>query len=158
MPGTLHILTGKIASGKSTLAKQLAAQPETILLSEDQLLSTLYEGDMNEVTDYVRNSARLRTGLLPHVSELLNTGLSVVLDFAANTPDQRDWMRQIIEQSGCPHILHYLDVSDDICRARMHDRNARGNHPFQPTDEQFDWITSHFVPPHETEGFEVQPY
>ena len=158
MPGTLHILTGKIASGKSTLAKQLAEQPETILLSEEQLLSTLYDGDMNEVTDYVRNSARLRAGLLSHVCGLLNTGFSVVLDFAANTPDQRHWMSQIIEQSRCPHILHYLDVSDVICLARMHARNARGDHPFQPTDEQFDWITSHFVPPHETEGFEVQHY
>ena len=73
MPATLHILTGKIASGKSTLARQLAAEPDTVLLSEDNLLSTLYEGDMNTVSDYVRNSARLREGLLPHIVELLNT-------------------------------------------------------------------------------------
>lgn len=37
----LHFLCGKIASGKSTLAKQLAKQPRTILLSEDEWLSTL---------------------------------------------------------------------------------------------------------------------
>ena len=155
MTGVLHILTGKIASGKSTLARQLASGPKTVLLSEDQLLSTLYEGDMNAVADYVRNSARLRAGLLPHVIDLLSSGLSVVLDFAANTPEQRHWMRQIIDGSGCDHRLHYLDVSDDVCRARMHARNASGEHPFQVNDEQFDWITSHFSPPHEREGFEV---
>ena len=158
MPATLHILTGKIASGKSTLARQLAAEPDTVLLSEDNLLSTLYEGDMNTLADYVRNSARLREGLLSHIVELLNAGLSVVLDFAANTVDQRHWMRRIIDASGCLHTLHFLDVPNEICRARMHTRNARGEHPFQPNDEQFDWITDHFVPPHEREGFEVSIY
>ena len=151
----LHILTGKIASGKSTLARQLAAGPATVLLGEDQLLSTLYEGDMNTLADYMRNSARLRAGMLPHVVDLLGCGLTVVLDFAANTPEQRHWMRQIIDTAGCPHRLHYLAVPDDICRARLHARNASGTHPFQVSDEQFDWITSHFVPPHETEGFTV---
>ncbi|MEX5925443.1 AAA family ATPase [Providencia hangzhouensis] len=33
----LHFLCGKIASGKSTLAKQLANLPRTILLCEDEM-------------------------------------------------------------------------------------------------------------------------
>ncbi|MEX6317012.1 MULTISPECIES: ATP-binding protein [Providencia] len=32
----LHFLCGKIASGKSTLAKTLSQQPRTILLCEDE--------------------------------------------------------------------------------------------------------------------------
>jgi predicted kinase len=34
---TLHMLCGKIAAGKSTLARQLADVPFTVLLSEDPL-------------------------------------------------------------------------------------------------------------------------
>ena len=39
---TLHMICGKIAAGKSTLARRLADQPNTILISEDVWLSTLY--------------------------------------------------------------------------------------------------------------------
>lgn len=39
---TLHLLCGKIASGKSTLARSLAAQHSAMLLSEDNWLSKLY--------------------------------------------------------------------------------------------------------------------
>lgn len=34
-PPTLHMLCGKIASGKSTLAARLSATPGTVLVSED---------------------------------------------------------------------------------------------------------------------------
>lgn len=39
---TLHLMCGKIASGKSTLAKALATEHAAILLSEDHWLSRLY--------------------------------------------------------------------------------------------------------------------
>lgn len=158
MTGTLHILTGKIASGKSSKAAQLRDETAAILLSEDAFMSTFYEGDMKNLQDYVRNSARLRVGLNDLVVSLLTRQQSVVLDFAANTPDQRAWMMQIITAANCPHVLHYLEVPDEVCRARLHARNASGNHPFQVSDEQFDWITEHFVPPHEAEGFQVRIY
>lgn len=50
----LHLMTGKIASGKSTLAKSLAAEDSAILLSEDQWLSRLYPDQVKSITDYVR--------------------------------------------------------------------------------------------------------
>lgn len=156
--GTLHILTGKIASGKSTFALQLSQNPATVLISEDKWLSTLYGPEMKHIDHYVTFSARLREGLLPHVADLLNEGVSVVLDFAANTPAQRHWCQQIIESSGCAHVLHYLDVPDDLCRTRLHARNASGDHPFQVSDEQFDWITERFVPPQDEEDFNIEMY
>ncbi len=38
----LHLISGKIASGKSMLAKSLAVEGSTVLLSEDHWLSRLY--------------------------------------------------------------------------------------------------------------------
>jgi predicted kinase len=81
--------------------------------------------------------------------------MSVVLDFPANTLANRAWMRSIFEAAGAAHRLHYLDVPDEICRARLHARNAGGEHEFAATDEQFDLITSYFVPPTAAEGFEI---
>jgi thymidylate kinase len=53
------------------------------------------------------------------------------------------------------HRLHYLDVSDEICKTRLRARNASGEHPFETTDAQFDQITQYFVPPSAAEGFQI---
>lgn len=152
---TLHLICGKIAAGKSSLAARLGSQPRTIVLSEDQWLAGLYRGEQTTLADYVRNAACLRTVIGPHVVALLRVGISVVLDFPANTQANRAWMRSLFETAGVGHQLHYLDVSDATCKARLHRRNAGGEHEFMVTDAQFDLITSHFLPPTADEGFNL---
>jgi len=152
---TLHLLCGKIAAGKSTLAAQLATLPGTVVISEDHWLSRLYPGEMTSVADYVRRSAHLRNAMGSHLVDLLKSGISIVLDFPANTPANRAWMRTVFEEAGASHQLHYLDVSDAVCKARLRARNAGGDHAFAATDQQFDLITSHFVAPTADEGFTI---
>lgn len=156
--GTLHMLCGKIASGKSTLATQLANQPGFVMLSEDSWLSLLFKESMKSIEDYVHYSALLKRAIAPHIIALLQAGVNVVLDFPANTKAYRQWMMSIIEQSGAPHQLHYLVASDDVCKARLHQRNAAGEHDFAATDAQFDLITAYFVEPQPEEGFVVIRY
>jgi predicted kinase len=153
---TLHMLCGKIAAGKSTLTAQLGRQPGTITVSEDQWLARLYTGEMVSVADYVRCSTRLRQAMTPHLVALLQAGLSVVLDFPANTVATRNWMRSVFEQAGAAHCLHVLDVPDAVCKARLRERNKRGDHDFAATDAEFDLISSHFMPPGAEEGFDIQ--
>ncbi|GBU14199.1 cell division protein ZipA [Enterobacterales bacterium] len=152
---TLHMLCGKIASGKSTLSAELAAHSMTVIISEDQWLARLYAGELNHVADYVRCSAKLREAMAPHLIALLQAGMSVVLDFPANTLANRQWMKGIVEQSGANNSLYFLDVADDVCKARLRARNQAGEHDFSATDQQFDFITSFFVPPTEAEGFNI---
>ncbi|WP_261643389.1 AAA family ATPase [Erwinia mallotivora] len=155
---TLHLLCGKIASGKSTLSETLSASPGTIVISEDRWLTALYASQMQSVADYVHYSAQLRDVMKPHLISLLKAGISVVLDFPANTRTHRQWMMEIIVESGASHRLHYLNVSDDICKARLHARNAEGTHDFSVTDKQFAHITAYFSEPGADEGFEVIEY
>jgi predicted kinase len=61
---TLHLLCGKIASGKSTLAKELAAQPNTVIIDEDDWLAHLFPGEINTIDDYVRCAAPSALGSL----------------------------------------------------------------------------------------------
>lgn len=151
----LHLLCGKIAAGKSTLARRLASAPGSVLVAEDRWLSRLYPGELLTLEDYVRLSGRLREAMGPHVEALLGAGLSVVLDFPANTVRSRAWMRGIIERSGAPHELHLLDVPDEVCKERLRRRNEAGTHDFAPSEEDFDAFTRHFVPPAPEEGFNV---
>ena len=154
----LHLVCGKIAAGKSTLTAKLASTPNTVLISEDRWLAALYQGEMNSVADYARVARRLREAMGPHVESLLGLGISVVLDFPANTVANRAWMRGLFERSGTKHCLHFLDVPDAVCKARLHERTRAGGHDFAPSDEQFAMITSYFVSPGDDEGFNIVRY
>lgn len=151
----LHMVCGKIGAGKSTLTRQLAEAPATVLISEDTWLAALYPGEIHELPDYVRCAGRLKKAMAEHVVALLGAGVSVVLDFPANTVANRQWMRGIFEAAGAAHRLHFLDVPDEICKARLRARNASGTHPFETTDAQFDLISSHFAAPSPEEGCDV---
>jgi len=137
------------------LAETLSADPNTVLISEDAWLGALYKDELNTGADYLRCSAKLKDAMAPHVLALLNASASVVLDFPANTLEQRGWMRELIASSNAPHTLHYLDVPDDVCLARLRLRNAKGEHPFTVSDAQFEAFSEHFAPPTDAEGFSI---
>ncbi len=42
--GTLHMLCGKIAAGKSTLSDELGKAENTVVISEDRWITQLYSG------------------------------------------------------------------------------------------------------------------
>jgi predicted kinase len=152
---TLHLLCGKIASGKSTLTARLGEEAGTVVISEDDWLGALFGDEMTSIADYVRCSAKLRAVMGPHVASLLNAGLSVVLDFPANTIETRAWMRDILSRTSAAHVLHVLDVPDAVCIERMRARNDQGDHPFAVTEDQFRRITRHFTEPTPDEGFTI---
>lgn len=155
---TLHLLCGKIASGKSTLAKRLGAQHSAVVLSEDQWLAQLYPAEIGSVADYLRCAQRIGGVLEPLVVGMLASGVNVVLDFPANTLANRTWLVGLAQTAGVPHRLHYLELDDATCRARLHARNAQGEHDFAATDAEFDLITRHFCAPSEEEGLVIEVY
>jgi D-serine dehydratase len=80
----------------------------------------------------------------------------VALDFPANIPTARDWLRSLAEAAGACPVLHHLDVPDPTCLARIAARNRErpeGSHPLTPTD--FQHISSFFQPPRPEEGLRV---
>ena len=152
---TLYLLCGKIAAGKSTLARRLAERQATILVSEDHWMAHLFADEVKTIDDYDHFSGRLRAAIGPHIVDLLQHGLSVVLDFPANTVEFRRWMRSLIDGAGVTHELHWLDVPDAICKQRLLARNTGGEHPFQATEAEYELFTSYFEPPGAGEGFNV---
>jgi predicted kinase len=150
------MLCGKIAAGKSMLSAQLAQAERTLLISEDRWIDRLYGPELRTLGDYFERSDRLRGTLAPYIVDLLRAGVSVVLDFHANTLRSRAWMRALFEKADASHQLHFLDVADEVCRARMHARKAAGGSGV--SDAEFDHVTSFFAPPDPSEGFNVIRY
>src|SRR5262249_55944272 len=154
-PTTLYLLCGKIAAGKSTLARQLASRPGILLVDMDHWMSTLFPIENRTIEDFARLSARLRDAMGPHVIDILRQDLSVVLDFPGNTVKWRGWMRSLINEAKVAHELHFLDVSDAICKERLRQRNISGDHPYQVDEATYELFTTYFVPPTSDEAFNV---
>ncbi len=155
-PGKLMFMCGKMAAGKSTLAKNLAEAEQAVLLVQDELLDHLFPGEITDIQGFVRCSSRLKNALGPHICALLFKGISVVLDFPANTKAQRVWFRELLEQTSADHELHYVDASDAVCKHQLQARskNLAAGTPWT-TEAEFEAITAYFQPPSEEEHFNV---
>jgi predicted kinase len=152
----LIFLCGKMAAGKSTLARELARRENAILLVQDEFLDHLFPGEITDIPGFVEYSSRLKNALMPHVCALLSKGISVVLDFPGNTTAQRAWFRELFERANAKHELHFVDASDAVCKSQLKER-TKHLPPGTPwtTEAEFDAITGYFRPPSEDEGFHV---
>jgi predicted kinase len=156
--GTLHFISGRLASGKTTLARRIAAQEPAVFICEDVWLSKLSDG-IHSFDDYLKWSRRCRSVMGPLIIDVLRNGASVVLDFAGNTAAERSWVRSLFESAGTKHVLHYLDVSEDICleRLRLRDETKPEGLYFATTsEEEFAAIARYFQAPSPEERFNMQ--
>ncbi|MCP8899528.1 AAA family ATPase [Gilvimarinus xylanilyticus] len=154
--GTLTFFCGKMGAGKSTRAKQMAADSHAVLLSEDEWLAALYPGQIASLADYVRMSGRLKGQVTTLVQSMLLAGVDVILDFPANTRAQRQWFRDIFTEVGAEHRLVYLEQTDDICLQRI--RKRRRTEPGREqtdTPDMFAQVSHYFEPPGAEEGFNI---
>ena len=152
----LMFMCGKMAAGKSTLARDLAERHSAILLVQDEWLGGLFPGEIVDISTFVDRSSRLRNTLAPHICVLLSKGISVVLDFPANTKEQRAWFREILAHAEVEHELHFIDAPDGLCKRQLKDRSKdlpAGTR--WTTDAEFDAITAYFQPPSEEERFNI---
>lgn len=157
MAAVLHFMCGKMAAGKSTLARALAHEHLAVLICEDIWLQRLFPVEITNFEDYLTYSERLKSVLALHVRDLLKQGTSVVLDFPANVPAARSWVRGIFEAAEAAHVLHFVDTPENRCLEQLHKRNReKPEGSMEMTMEQFHDITKLFQAPLPSEGFRLQ--
>lgn len=155
---TLHFIYGWPGAGKTTLARELGERERAVVFCEDEWLATLASERITSLQQYIEASARIRRLIAPLAKRLLELGVSVVLDFAGNTPSHRAWVKAIADAVNAAHLLHVLDVPPDECRRRLHERNATkpaGLYFGDVSDELFDAVVPHIVPPCDDEGIRL---
>lgn len=154
--GTLTFFCGKMGAGKSTKSKALSAEKNAVLLSEDDWLAAHYPKQIQSFDDYLTFSALIKPFVKGHVQNVLQTGTNVVMDFPANTVNQRTWFKKLCSDIQCQHELIFLDLSDEQCLAQLAKRRDE-----QPERAQFDnetvfyHVTQYFQAPSEDEGLNV---
>jgi len=146
-----------MGAGKSTQSKKISCEPKTILLSEDEWLGAIYPEEINDFNSYLAYSSRIKPLLKNHVQNILNSGISVVMDFPGNTVNQRLWLKQIASEHDFPHMLIYIKASDKLCLEQIALRKKSNPERAQfDTEEVFHQVNSYFQEPSEQEGLNIK--
>ena len=152
--GTLTCFCGKMGSGKSTKASEIAQKSNAVLLSEDEWLASLYPNKISSLNDYIEYSNLLKPLIKKLVQSMLSAGTNVVMDFPANTLSQRDWFRSIFSEIEAPHNLVYIDLSNEICLKQIEKRRKeQPERSATDTEDMFEQVTKYFMAPTPEEGF-----
>lgn len=115
----LLLTCGLPAAGKTTLARQLAADRSALRLTQDEWLIALGSNPWDAPT-----RERLDYELWRLAQDVLRLGLSVVIDFGLWARTERDEMRSVARGLGVGVELHYLDVPTDELWRRIEARNT----------------------------------
>jgi len=155
--GILIFFCGKMGAGKSTRSRQIAQELNAILISEDEWLGQLYPQEIEGLADYIHYSRRLKGLLKQHLATLLKAGLSIVMDFPANTKTQRAWFQDLIREHNLAYRFIYLDVDDRTCLAQIAQRRqAQPDRAQFDTEAMFHEVTRFFEPPTAEEGWAIE--
>ena len=114
----LILTCGLPGAGKTTLARQLAAERNAVRLTKDEWLWAIGSSPWNRLT-----GEKVERELWRFAQEILSLGLNVVLDFGLWARIERDEMRTVARGLGVGVELHYLDVPADELWRRIETRN-----------------------------------
>ena len=117
----VFMMCGRICSGKSTYAQKLKQQYNTAVLSVDEITLALFGQDAGDMLDtYVE---RTEEYLYRKSTELVETGINVVLDWGFWRKAERDYAREFYSSRGIENEFVYIDISDEEWYRRLEKRN-----------------------------------
>jgi predicted kinase/SAM-dependent methyltransferase len=128
---TLFLTVGLPGAGKTTRARQLAAEFNALRLTPDEWMIPLFgENDANGKRDV------LEARLLRLALDAVRRGVAVVLDYGCWSRDERSAIRWLAEDAGGSFELVYLPVDEETQRARVAHRQATAPHETYPMFER----------------------
>ncbi len=141
----LYILCGLPFVGKSTLARELAGALEAIYVEMDAI-----NGERGLGLDGKRISAAdwdiTYEETYRRIEQSLGTGAPVVYEAGNFTREQRDTVRAIAEKCGVPSQVIYVDVPENVARARLQ-QNRKTLLRYDVRDDDFALVADNFQPP-----------
>ena len=117
----VYLICGKLCCGKTTYSQKLCAENDVVLLSVDEMTLTVFGQNCGDKHDeYVLNAKKY---LLSKSLELIDKNINIVLDWGFWTRKEREFAKDFYKSRGIDCELHYIDISDDVWKARIEQRN-----------------------------------
>ncbi|MEU4197847.1 ATP-binding protein [Kribbella sp. NPDC026611] len=140
----LVLMCGTSFSGKSTVARELAARLSATIVSLDEINERrgLWGGDGIPVEEWQRT----HTLAVAEVRDLLATGTAVIVDDTSSPRFLRDAWRALATQTGARFVLLYVEVDHTTIRQR-HANNRHAPHRQDVSDAVLDQHLTDFEPP-----------
>ena len=139
----LILTCGLPGAGKTTLARQLAADRGALRLTTDEWLWALGSSPWHAPTQ-----EKVERQLWQLAQDTMQLGLSVILDFGLWARVERDVLRTVARDRGFGVELHYLEVPVNELWRRVEARNAEPPWDAEPiTRAHLDEWSSIFQPP-----------
>lgn len=134
---TVHLICGKICSGKTFFCRQLVEETGAIVLSCDERMLAMRPdglfGDQHEAI-----AAKVQQELLQESLQLTEKGIPIILEWGFWTKENRQQITAFYREKGRDIIWHYMDVSDEQWLKNIAHRNAavrRGEEKAYVVDE-----------------------
>lgn len=120
---TIYLICGKICSGKSYYAKALKEKYNAVVLSTDEATYDLIDNEQGEYYDAF--AARVNGYLRKKAVEICKSGANVILDWGFWTKENRAEITEYLKTNGVNWEWHYIDVSDEMWKRNILERNRR---------------------------------
>ena len=117
----VFLICGKIASGKSTYARELMNREKAVLLSCDEITLALFDGYIGDRHDDIVE--RTQRYLFQKSLEILNQGISVILDWGFWMKQERDEARAFYAAHGAVCEFHQVEVTSEVWKRNIAKRN-----------------------------------
>ena len=152
----VHLVEGPVGAGKSTYAFALSRQHTAPRFILDDWMARLFRPDRPE-TDlwpwYAERKARCIDQIWEVASDCLDLGQDVVLELGLVTSAARAEFYARADTEARTLRIHLLDVSRDVRRERVKQRNAEqgATYAMHVDDEVFELASDLWEPPDDAE-------
>ena len=153
---TAHLIYGATAAGKSTYARNLAAEVNGVRFAIDEWMHAMFGADVPERMDMswvMPRVARCQAQIWSVTQQILGTGKDVVLELGLLRKMDRATIKAKVEQAGHVALLHFIDAESPIRRQRVQLRNAEKGetYSFDATPGMSEAMESYFERPNKNE-------
>ena len=115
------LISGKICSGKSTLAEKLRLKKRAVVLSVDEITLAIFGQFIGEKHDEVVE--KTQKYLFDKSLKLIECGVNVILDWGFWQRQEREEARNFYLEKGIETEFYYIDITEEEWKRRVAKRN-----------------------------------
>ncbi|NQX91670.1 MAG: ATP-binding protein [Flavobacteriales bacterium] len=152
----IHLILGNTGAGKTTYSIQLRDKESAVIFSIDKWNETLFFADKkNEdgLTWFLERIDRAEKVILDLIVQLESVNTNSILDLGFSKFEHREKFRAFAAANGYETKTHFLDISKEIRKDRVLNRNKEkgSTYQFEVSMEDFEFMEYWFERPSEEE-------